>query len=348
MSVGRSHTALGCYVGLLLVVVLLTIATFTTQNSTWVTSSSTHGKVPSKHSPTADVSETVAITNSSTTAEQDALVEPRNSSNAPVLYSRARTDRSGAAVLDMLMAHNYAFHQNFRYGGACVGPRNNRTERQNQHQQLIAAMQLTAVLPYQCPPGGIRDPSVMPFVKYSNFRSPGAFSSAWLDLVRSAVSYYYPSDRPAANVFQVAVHVRRGDITPCQHQDRYLPNSHYLELIEKYTPENHQKKRVGKAAVEVTIFSEKESFETLDEFRTRNYTVDIDSTEAEVWQRLYVADVVIMSKSSFSFVPSLLNRNGTIVYTSFGQGALPAWEIVDEDLVLRSTQEVERLLETRC
>ena len=44
-----------------------------------------------------------------------------------------------------------------------------------------------------------------------------------------------PHIRQDNSMYEIAVHLRRGDVSPCTHARRYLPNSHYLALIDQYT-----------------------------------------------------------------------------------------------------------------
>jgi hypothetical protein len=123
------------------------------------------------------------------------------------------------------------------------------------------------------------------------------------------------------NVFHIAVHIRRGDVDLCRYWRRYLPNSHYLRLIQESTPANQ--------STRVTIFSETRSFESFEDFRALNYTLKLDTDLETVWQALLTADVAILSKSTFSLVPSFLNPN-TVVYTPFWNEGLSHWETVSE------------------
>jgi len=77
----------------------------------------------------------------------------------------------------------------------------------------------------------------------------------------------------------------------------------------------------------------------------------LEASPAEAWRDILRADVFIMSRSSFSLVPALfLESNETkVVYTPFWHKPRPHWDIVDNQTLLRETQEeVARLRATQC
>ena len=69
------------------------------------------------------------------------------------LYSRARKDRGGAAVLDALLCHAYAFQENAMYGGICVDENSNKESLPHleDQQSLIHTLGLQHELPFACP-----------------------------------------------------------------------------------------------------------------------------------------------------------------------------------------------------
>jgi hypothetical protein len=102
---------------------------------------------------------------------------------------------------------------------------------------------------------------------------------------------------------RVVVHIRRGDVTPCDPL-RYLPNSYYLELIRRYAPRH----------AELTIYSQRDSVEPWDDFA--NYSLNLADDEGDdviaAWEAMMNADVLILSKSSFSIVPALLHKSAEL------------------------------------
>jgi Glycosyl transferase family 11 len=139
------------------------------------------------------------------------------------------------------------------------------------------------------------------------------------------------------------VHVRRGDVDPCkQWKDRYLPNAYYLDVLKQCVPKD----------VPVTVFSEAASFEPFSDFDSNitSTTFRLDTDVAEVWQAVMSASHVVLSKSSFAYVPALLNaNNATIVYpANWSIVAMPGWKKVDPDIQERSLRRLKLLRKLRC
>jgi hypothetical protein len=103
-------------------------------------------------------------------------------------------------------------------------------------------------------------------------------------------------------------------------------------LIDKYMKPN----------AKVVIYSQEPSHESLDEFREKGYELHISEELADVWTAALVADVFIMSRSDFSFVPAILTK-ATVVYTPFWEKAHRGWDVVGKDVMDQSTAEFERL-----
>jgi len=141
---------------------------------------------------------------------------------------------------------------------------------------------------------------------------------------------------------RIAVHIRRGDVEPCgKNGMRYLPNSYYLALIDIYTEKLKQRmKSTGvnnytSEEIEVRIFSQSGSHESFDVFRNLGYTLKLDGAPQTAWKSMiYESDVIILSISSFSMLPSILslalsgNPTTTVVYTPFWHLPLPQFDNV--------------------
>jgi hypothetical protein len=179
---------------------------------------------------------------------------------------------------------------------------------------------------------------------------------------------------------KTVLHIRRGDVTPCDRttSERYLPNAYYLELLERYVvPMDHHR---------VTIYSERSSIEPWDDFRNctlrlgsgvggddhaQGAGINASSTSsmrdlASIWLDMMTADVLIMSKSSFSLVPALLGggpsspmptpsaleapsvRPPHVVYTDFWFDPLPHWTRVPQSLLRQAAVDAERVKKQYC
>ena len=258
-------------------------------------------------------------------------------------YSRTTSDRSGGAIHDMLLADAYAYAHNWTYGGACVVRGRPRNYWATLH--LIRDLGMQKVLRYACPPkmSNSNHQQFAKVVDRSTFRkfNHKFLTPEWRQHVLQRMNYEKP--KKSDSVFRIAVHVRRGDVTPCRYPDRYSPNSLYLKLIEQYADQRPNQN----LTVQVTIFSESDSYEPFDIFRHHNYTLKLDTDLAETWRALMNADVLILSKSRFSLVPALLN-DGTVVFNPLAYEKLPHWHDIDANLTVRSAKETEALRIEAC
>jgi hypothetical protein len=165
----------------------------------------------------------------------------------------------------------------------------------------------------------------------------GAAAGA-LQQVPSSLAGRGSPERP----WRVAVHVRRGDVRSDNgHRQRHLPNKYYLRALAATFravarlaqgaehPNNSSDAAFSSslsaaAAVSVHVFSESASDESFAPFLalgTAAHGADdktvavtmalhLDTPLEEVWAAFKDADVLIMSKSSFSYVPALYRHLG--------------------------------------
>jgi hypothetical protein len=154
------------------------------------------------------------------------------------------------------------------------------------------------------------------------------------------------SDRP----LRVAVHLRRGELLVVS-RDRLLPNEYYISVAQNvsrvlealridYEIEIHTEVANKEFIVEPDhhgIFNRISSpaivspkMNGLDEFSALpNLVHCINDNAIDCLGKLATADILIMSRSSFSYVGALLNRNGIILYHPFWHPQLSSWITVD-------------------
>lgn len=134
--------------------------------------------------------------------------------------------------------------------------------------------------------------------------------------------------------FNVAVHLRRGDITIGQINGdpnltmRWLSNDYYTNVLDNVLPlvKNKTKKQIH-----IYIFSQgkKSDFPELEKYENVHFYLDLNP-ESTFLSFVY-ADMLITSKSSFSYKPALLNRYGIKVCPKNFWHAYPN----DSDWILR-------------
>ncbi|KAL7581739.1 hypothetical protein ACA910_022276 [Epithemia clementina (nom. ined.)] len=255
-------------------------------------------------------------------------------------YSRTRGDRSGSAILDMLMAHAFSFYLNktmdnflIRYGGACG--KTPFATLPNQ-QKLILTLGLEAELPFNCPKNftcDIRDPcKILEFHDYSSEVSK-TFSSEWLRYIRSKTRRLEEA-RHGSDHFQISVHVRRGDITLCRTENpmRYSPNHYYIHLIDEYKPKDGRPCNISifSNAEDPSAHNAQEPREPWQDFTSLGYNVFLGSDLGVTWETMMTGDILIMSKSSFSHVPAMLKSKGKVIYTPYWTEPMPGWVVVSD------------------
>jgi hypothetical protein len=175
------------------------------------------------------------------------------------------------------------------------------------------------------------------------------YTPEWLEYMHQHIDYPSLSkktkkkDNSNNTILEVAVHVRRGDIKPCNRWSyRYLPNSYYQRILDEYLVDENK-------TAQVTIFSEKNSFEPLTEFSAKNYTLKLDTDLTSIWMEIMLADVVVLSCSAFSYVPAMLNPKARVIYTEFHMHALEGWEVISRNSTfMKATQEVVEQMKQYC
>jgi hypothetical protein len=127
------------------------------------------------------------------------------------------------------------------------------------------------------------------------------------------------------STYRVAVHVRRGDVSPCTERykySRYLPNKYFLEILDQYINSNNNNNNNNNNInnnmnIDVTIYSESKTVEPFDGFIHRGYNLELDNDLAVVWKQLASADLLISSISNFNIVPALFS-DGLVVLPPIG------------------------------
>jgi hypothetical protein len=58
---------------------------------------------------------------------------------------------------------------------------------------------------------------------------------------------------------------------------------------------------------------------------------------------MMMADTLILSRSTFSLVPALLNRHGTVWYAPFGTPKVDGWEVVPDNITAMADRDSAKL-----
>ena len=140
---------------------------------------------------------------------------------------------------------------------------------------------------------------------------------------------------------KAVVYIRRGDVQVCDYNKfshRYLPNSYFFEAIQHYAEAYYNEK-------DICIFSETKSSESWQLFSS--YSIHLDKDPTIVWSTMLQAELIILSKSSFSLVPAIMNERAKVIYVPFLHGKLSKWETVSDEMINAAQDNVKALL-TSC
>jgi hypothetical protein len=238
----------------------------------------------------------------------------------------------------MVLALAHARSVNATYGGACYAA----PVADEQHADrvgLIGVLGLGRVLRFGCPDNGTRPAGELISDKLYLRRGRSLITMPFVEWLRSQSRADHSAGEGRSDAAAV-VHIRRGDVDLCgTYRDRYLPSSYYTEIVERYIPPN----------VSVAVYSEKESFEPWSVFGAPNYALRLDTSLIDAWRAVAAARYVVFSLSTFVYLPALLNRNGTVLYTPTSHFApLPHWIAVSEEIRARARSRLERLVAERC
>jgi hypothetical protein len=150
---------------------------------------------------------------------------------------------------------------------------------------------------------------------------------------------------------RVAIHVRRGELLVVE-SHRMLPNAYYVSVAQNvalalsalgvdYQIELHTETADDAFMVPVgypgllnripaTVISP--DMNRLDEFDVLPHLIRCFNEDTiDCLRQLATADVLVMSRSSFSYVAGILNKTGIILCFPFWHSALRSWLTVDPD-----------------
>ena len=221
-------------------------------------------------------------------------------------YSPGRTDRSGAQIHDILFAKAFCLKNNYKYIGCPI----NTTETKS----LVKFLNITNN--YDLCKNKFKCIKLLP----EDYRKEDSniFTPKIRDIIISKFNYKFD------NIFTISIHLRRGDVNPNKYPDRYLYNKYYIDILNKillYLKKNYKKNVV------INVCSVSESFESLDEFKeiiAYKVNLFLDISLEKTYELMIHSDILILSRSSFSFVPAFYNKR-CVIYYPFWHKKLNHW-----------------------
>jgi hypothetical protein len=124
---------------------------------------------------------------------------------------------------------------------------------------------------------------------------------------------------------KIAIHIRRGDVSLYMNADRYVPLDYFQKIINALS--------ILHKNAHFFIFTEisPENANEFIDFQNENKNISLkmmtDIDTLTTLEYLIKADVLVMSKSSFSYVAGLYNQN-TVFYMDFWHAKLDRWKSI--------------------
>ena len=140
----------------------------------------------------------------------------------------------------------------------------------------------------------------------------------------------------------VALHVRRGDVGSAANFSRYTPNKKILRTINCLRQSAH----ASGVSCSIDLHSQGEASE-FSIFAEQGCHLHLDEDALVTMRSLATADVLIMSKSSFSYVAALLNR-GIKLYEPTFNPPMSDWITIQRDGTFNCDLMMMRIRENLC
>ena len=140
----------------------------------------------------------------------------------------------------------------------------------------------------------------------------GSFSPEYFytdDVLSIFREMYFSKPKPTitydSTTVNIALHIRRGDVSNKKYLSRYTPNNDYIALLQKIDLVSHV----------VHLFSEGDEgnfADILEAFPSVTFVMHLNEEITSTFHHLVMSDILIIAKSSFSYCAGLLNANTTI------------------------------------
>jgi len=134
--------------------------------------------------------------------------------------------------------------------------------------------------------------------------------------------------------FNIAIHVRRGDIVQGQESNnqnilmRWQTNEYFETVLSKVI---EKIKPIKPIAIYLFSQGDRKDFSVFEQFENIHFCLDLDAQNS--FLHMVYADLLITSKSSFSYKPALLNKGIKVCPRNFWHGypETKDWILVDDD-----------------
>ena len=130
------------------------------------------------------------------------------------------------------------------------------------------------------------------------------------DILKELQEMYYNSPKPSYIDCDIAVHIRRGNVTEKKNSQRFAPLSYYINIIDSIIKDNYKNK-----TPKIIIFSVGDQKDFLElHKRYNNISIMLDTDLMEAFHTMVMSSHFIMGYSALSCCVGLLSKN-TVYYT---------------------------------
>lgn len=251
-------------------------------------------------------------------------------------FINGRADLFGSWIHNCISAEAKCYHDGDTFAGA--------TFEESPLQATRYRGQCELYLNELCTLAGIATPIASPpdhalplhRDAYDDVHLETAFDDEFVRLLRSRARFA----RPIAEPFAV-VHIRRGDISsarddPYKGISRFVPTDYFRRHVDAI-------RRSGIRRI-IVLSEARNSDDVVAAFADCEIQLATDhASVARDWTLMATCDVLVMSPSSFSFVPALFNPNA-VIYKPFWHSPLATWRNGDAQpvTVVVSTDNIDR------
>ena len=229
-------------------------------------------------------------------------------------------DGFGAQYHAIMSGIAYAAHENLEYIHTPLEALG------SQHGGNAQELNTFIGIPTGTPPKNMDEMKQEPYSEIVHLsKNPSEYyTKSVVDKIRK---YYYGSKKPNISPPDIAIHIRRGDVTREKNRsevegpfggNRYVDNSEYkhiIAMLEREYPEYN-----------ITIFSQGSEGDFAD-LASNKVRFSLNEDLTSTFHSLVRAKVLVTSISSLSYSAAILNEN-TIYYMDFWHRPLDHWNIL--------------------
>lgn len=151
------------------------------------------------------------------------------------------------------------------------------------------------------------------------FATPSIFyNEQTLSILRN---YYNKNEKPVIDNIDIAIHIRRGDVSYNKNKERYVDDEFYRKIIRLL--------KIKYPKYSITIFSEGK-YKDFRRLKLDEKCFRLNEDVFKTFHSLVKAKVLIQSLSSFSYSAGILNENQVYWMDGFWSYKLDHWKNISD------------------